>query len=72
MRIRVVLVVLTLGVLASACTTVRFNERKRLGEAAMQFDPNPLASEMIGKVLTSREASVGGFHGSAVGGCGCN
>ena len=64
--------VLVVATFVSGCTTVRFNERKRLGEAAMQFDPNPLASEMMGKVLSSREASVGGFHGSAVGGCGCN
>ncbi|MFT5435254.1 MAG: hypothetical protein ACI9OJ_005971 [Myxococcota bacterium] len=61
-----------IGLVVAGCQTVRFNERQRLGEAAMQFDPNPLASEMTGKVLTSREGSVGGFFGSSVGGCGCN
>lgn len=72
MRLATLLALLTLTLLASACTTVRFNERQRLGEAAMRFDPDPLAAEMTGKVLTAREGSVGGFHGSSVGGCGCN
>ncbi|MFT5435098.1 MAG: hypothetical protein ACI9OJ_005815 [Myxococcota bacterium] len=56
----------------SSCSQVRFNQRQRLGEAAMQFDPNPLAGKLSSKILTSREAAIGGFFGSSVGGCGCN
>lgn len=62
------LAVLLLG----GCTVVRFNQKQRLGEDALRFDPNPLAAEMTGKVLSTREASIGGFHGSGAGGCGCN
>lgn len=57
---------------AAGCTAVRFNQMKRLGEPAMKFDADPLAAEMVGKILTSREAAAGGFFGSSVGGCACN
>ena len=61
-----------LSLLVTGCSTVRFNQKQRLGEDAMKFDADPLKARMLGKILTSREASVGGFHGSSVGGCGCN
>lgn len=64
--------VLVLAVVLAGCSTVRFNQKERLGEAAMRFDPDPLRAEMTGKILSSREAAIGGFHGSSVGGCGCN
>ena len=57
---------------ASGCARVRFNQKQRLGEPCMQFDPDGLRAEMAGKIFTSREGAVGGFHGSSVGGCGCN
>jgi len=70
------LLVLLLGILAastlSACVTVRFNEKKRLGQEAMIFDANPLAAQMSGKIAESREGAIGGFNSGGAGGCGCN
>lgn len=57
---------------AASCAPVRFNQKQRLGETLMKIDPDPLRSEVDGKVLSSREGAIGGFHGSGVGGCGCN
>lgn len=66
-------VLLLIAVLAGGCTTVRFNQKERLADPAMAFDPDPLACELAGHVLNPREGSVGGFNGTAgAGGCGCN
>lgn len=58
---------------ATGCSTVRFNQKERLADPQMAFDPDPLTNEMAGHVLNPREGSVGGFNGTAgAGGCGCN
>ncbi len=56
------------------CKTVRFNEQERLQtDRALALDPDILDVEMRGRILTPREAALGGFTGSAgAGGCGCN
>lgn len=65
--------VLLLVLGATGCSTVRFNQKERLADPAMAFDPDALAVEMAGHVLNPREGSVGGFNGTAgAGGCGCN
>lgn len=63
---------LLLATSLSACVTVRFNEKKRLGQEAMIFDPDPLAAQMNGKISSSREGAIGGFNSGGAGGCGCN
>lgn len=66
-------VLLLIAMLVGGCTTVRFNQKERLADPAMAFDPDPLACELAGHVLNPREGSVGGFNGTAgAGGCGCN
>ena len=65
--------ILLILVVSSGCTSVRFNQKERLADPAMAFDPDPLAAELSGHVLNPREGSVGGFTGTAgAGGCGCN
>lgn len=74
MLVRILLSAALVALLSSlpACTAVRFNQKQRLAEVSMQFDPDPLRSALTGKVLTSREGAVGGFFGAGAGGCGCN
>ncbi len=58
--------------LCSSCTQVRFNEKQKHADRIMQFDYDPLASDIQNHVTTSREASIGGFSSAGAGGCGCN
>ena len=67
MRIIVILIVCLL----SACSTVRFNERERLLDYDMQFDPDPLHALIDGHVRNPRQGAVGAFSASGGGGCGC-
>ncbi|MFO0722756.1 MAG: DUF4266 domain-containing protein [Myxococcota bacterium] len=57
--------------LASGCSTTRYYERQRLADASMQFDSDPTLVYLRTKVEAAREGGLGGFGGSAVGGCGC-
>ncbi|MFT7625790.1 MAG: hypothetical protein ACI9WU_004981 [Myxococcota bacterium] len=63
--------ILLAALLLMSCAPVRFNQKSRFSDPAMQLGANPLKAEMLGKIMTSREGAVGGF-GSSVGGCGCN
>lgn len=65
------LVILLAAVCVCGCATVRFNERERLQDPIMQFDPDPLEAELHGHVHSPREGAVGGFSPSGAGGCGC-
>ena len=67
---RIALVILALAL--SGCTTVRFNQQKRLAQPAMNFDSDSLTAELRAHVLTPREAAIGGFTARGAGGCGCN
>lgn len=67
-RLGIILIILGL----SGCTTVRFNQQKRLAEPVMNFDADSLTSELRAHVLTPREAAIGGFTARGAGGCGCN
>lgn len=57
--------------LISACDTVAFYEKERLNDPAMQFDPDPLYSQMRQHMLTPREGAIGGFSSIGAGGCSC-
>ncbi|MCG8382058.1 MAG: DUF4266 domain-containing protein [Gammaproteobacteria bacterium] len=57
--------------LTSACTTVRFNERERLQQFDMQFDPDPLQATVESHVHNPRQGSAGVFSSGGGGGCGC-
>ncbi len=64
------LTLLTLAV-AAGCTGVRPWERDVLARSDMQWEPDPLETELRGHIAFSREgALVGG--GAGGGGCGCN
>jgi hypothetical protein len=62
---------LVLAVLASACATVRPEQRAVLADPTMRFEGEPGEKAATEHVLENREASYGG--GSVRGGgCGCN
>jgi len=46
-------------------------EKGDLARPAMQFDPDPLATQLQQHVYTSKEVAGGGY-GVGGGGCGCN
>jgi len=64
------LLILSLCFLCS-CTTVRFNERERLQNVDMQFDPDPLEASIDSDVRNPRQGAAGVFSGQGGGGCGC-
>ena len=67
------LAVLVLALLlAAGCGKVRFNQKQRLGDEAMQFDFDAPMSELTGHIYTPREGAIGGFSAAGAGGCGCN
>ena len=68
---RIVLLVFCLSILAG-CSSVRFNQKERLGDRIMIFDYDHVAAELRGHILAPREASLGGFSAGGAGGCGCN
>ena len=58
-------------VVFSGCQAVNFTQRRLLSSQIMEFDSDPMEAHFYGKSFQSREGSVGGFGGSAGGGCGC-
>jgi hypothetical protein len=58
--------------LSSGCaSTVKPWEKEKLAQAYMAIEPDPLDRLLSEQVVTSKEASSGGF-GVVGGGCGCN
>lgn len=55
----------------AACETVQPWERGHLARPEMQFNTDPLDSQLYSQVYDSKEASSGG-NGTAGAGCGCN
>ena len=71
LRISVGLAVVVLALLASACATVRPEQRAVLADPTMRFEGEPGEKAAVEHALENREASYGG--GSVRGGgCGCN
>lgn len=70
---RTLLLVVSLGCLASACGryAVRPNEKEFLADPVMSFDDDPQEAAADDHVLTNREGAAGG-NGAGGGGCGCN
>jgi starvation-inducible outer membrane lipoprotein len=64
------ILLLTLGVLLTACTTVQPWERGNLAKPQMALDPYPLQSALRTHNYGSREAAAGG-NAAQGGGCGC-
>ena len=63
--------VAVIALLASACATVRPEQRAVLADPTMRFEGEPGEKAAVEHVLENREASYGG--GSVRGGgCGCN
>jgi hypothetical protein len=70
-RIVTSVALVVLAVLASACATVRPEQRAVLADPTMRFEGEPGEKAATEHVLENREASYGG--GSVRGGgCGCN
>ena len=66
-----VFLIIVLCVLGSACTKVRFNERERLAQPDMQFQPTGLQADLENHIFSAREGAAGRFSSSGGGGCGC-
>jgi hypothetical protein len=60
-----------LGVLLTACTAVRPEQRAILADPIMQFGANARAQAALAHALENREGSLGGGPVQG-GGCGCN
>ena len=69
-RIALAIVALILP-LASACVTVRPEQRAILADPVMQFQGDPREAAQRQHVLENREGSFGGTSVQG-GGCGCN
>jgi len=64
-------IVVALGLMSSACVTVRPEQRAVLADPTMRFEGEPGEKAALEHVFENREASFGG--GSVRGGgCGCN
>ena len=71
-RIALAIVALALALpLASACVTVRPEQRAILADPVMQFQGDPREAAQRQHVLENREGSFGGTSVQG-GGCGCN
>ena len=70
MRKIVLLCLLLLGAVGCASTPLSFHERGRLVDPIMDLSDGAGETHFYQKSFYSREASVGGFGGSAGGGCG--
>lgn len=69
---RLGLILLAIASLFTAgCTSVAFHEKGRLNDKLMSFDESGPEVHFYQKTYYSREGSVGGFGGTAGGGCGC-
>lgn len=66
------IVLLAAALLCEGCQRVRFNQKQRLAEPAMQMDRDHLGADLEGHVLAPREGAIGGFSSVGAGGCGCN
>jgi hypothetical protein len=66
-----VLAIVTLPLFISACSSVKPWEKQILAQSHMAIEPDPLERAMLEQVVTSKEASSGGYS-VAGGGCGCN
>jgi starvation-inducible outer membrane lipoprotein len=64
------ILLLTMGVLLTACTAVQPWERGNLAKPQMALDPHPLQSALRAHNYGSREAAAGG-NAAQGGGCGC-
>jgi hypothetical protein len=65
------LLLVVLACLASACATVRPEQRAVLADPTMRFEGEPGEEAATEHVLENREASYGGSSVRG-GGCGCN
>ena len=65
------LVLAAVALSASACVTVRPQERAVLADPVMQFEGDPIIAAQLHHAIDNREGSFGG-SGVAGGGCGCN
>lgn len=70
--LKILLPILLISIMLGGCTSVRFNQKQRLGDRTMIFDYDAAAAKMQGHILTPREGSIGGFSSAGAGGCGCN
>ena len=59
------------ALVASACNTVEFHERRLLGDRAMQGADGEAETHFLQKVRFSDEGAAGGIGTGAGGGCGC-
>lgn len=64
-------VILLTIAMATGCATTRYYERSRLADHAMTLDADRRLVFILNKTQAAREGSLGGFGGSAAGGCGC-
>jgi hypothetical protein len=68
---RVLLILVALFFLLTACQTVKPYQRAYLNDHFMKMELKPVKS-FGEKAMTYREGSVGGGSGKSSGGCGCN
>jgi len=64
--------VAVVAAMLAGCASVRFNEKKRLGDPEMLFDADLLGAMLEAHILSAREGGLGGFVAAGAGGCGCN
>lgn len=62
---------LSLALSATACATVKPQERAVLADPIMEFEGDPKAAAQLRHAIENREGSYGGA-GVSGGGCGCN
>jgi len=58
-------------ILFLGCNRVQFHQKERLSDRIMVFDPDAIAAQMHGNMVTPREATIGGFSSVGAGGCSC-
>ncbi|MEM7402138.1 MAG: DUF4266 domain-containing protein [Pseudomonadota bacterium] len=68
---KIVLSIVIVSFLTSACTSVNPWERGILAKQEMAWEPDPLMGQLQEHVYFSKEGSNGGY-GAGGGGCGCN
>jgi hypothetical protein len=68
---KIFIVVITGGIILSACQSVRPYQRAYINDASMQAGRPPI-KKFSGNMHTYREGASGGGRGKSSGGCGCN
>jgi Domain of unknown function (DUF4266) len=68
---RILLLLLLALLFATACVTVRPQQRAVLADPIMRFEGDPQAAAQLRHAIDNREGSYGG-GGVSGGGCGCN